>query len=388
MIKREVDIVFFKKKKKEPERLVEETSLVYQYLLEVYEDGEIQNGAFVIPEYQVYIYADILGSDETMAQVVFQIHHETLEDPIIDPVCGLGMTYEECIQDACDNFNRHDLALFICALEKDKTQTIIIKTMENHAFDVYTSKISFHGKREGIMPESFWDMLGDQILKRLGNKRCYWIKIYCAKMGKKSDIEVRINDVLSKELSSQLKDYVKNWDCIDAYHTEKQSFIFYQKEDTYTPPVYAKEQIVEYTKKAIQMYEKCADKEDYKKLRVQLIKLCKDESLGMELFGFIPELYCKHVFSDLECGEQLFLIRKGEATVELYQSQVRSFSYIDETIRKYLKNEEPSQALIEQIAQFSANYRAIQKALDDGDDIKELYTPGIGYFVKENYILR
>ena len=164
--------------------------------------------------------------------------------------------------------------------------------------------------------------------------------------------------------------------------------MFYQKDDTYTPPVFTKEQIVTYTKKAIHMYEKCEDKEEYKKLRVQLIKLCKDESLGMELFGFIPELYCKHVFSDLECGEQLFLIRKGEPTVELYQSQVRSFSYIDETIRKYLKNEEPSQELIEQIAQFSANYRAIQKALDEGDDIKELYTPGIGYFVKENYILR
>ena len=380
--------MFFKKKKKEPENLKEESSLVYQYLSKLYEDGEIQMGAFVIPEHQIYIYADILGGDETMVQIVFQIHHESLEDPIIDPVCGLGMNYEECIKDACDNFNRHDIKLLIGALEKDKTQTVIIKTLENHAFDFYASKVSLHGKREGIMIESFWDMLQEQILKRLGNKHCYWIKIYCAKMGRKSDVEVRINDVLSKELSDLLKDYVNNWDCIDAYHTEKQSFLFYQKDDTYTPPVFTKEQIVTYTKKAIQMYEKCEDKEAYKKLRIQLIKLCKDESMGMELFGFIPELYCKHVFSDLECGEQLFLIRKGEPTVELYQSQVRSFSYIDETIRKYLKNENPSQALIEQIAQFSANYRAIQKALDDGDDIKELYTPGIGYFVKENYILR
>ena len=380
--------MFFKKKKKEPESLIEETSLVYQYLSELYENGQIQNEAFVIPEYQIYIYADVLGGDEMMAQVVFQIHHENLEDPIIDPVCGLGMNYEECIKDACDNFNRHDIKLFIAALEKDKTKTLIIKTLENHAFNFYASKISSHGKREGIMLESFWDMLQNPLLKRLGNKRCYWIKIYCAKMGRKSDIEVRINDVLSKELSNLLKDYVHNWDCIDAYHTEKQSFLFYQKDDTYTPPIFTKEEIVTYTTKAIHMYEKCEDKEAYKKLRMQLIKLCKDESLGMELFGFIPELYCKHVFSDLEYGEQLFLIRTKEPTVELYQSQVRSFSYIDETIRKYLKNEEPSQALIEQIAQFSANYRAIQKALDEGDDIKELYTPGIGYFVKENYILR
>ena len=72
MIKREVDIVFFRKKKKEPENLVEETSLVYQYLSELYEDGQIQNDAFVIPEHQIYIYADVLGGDETMAQVVFK----------------------------------------------------------------------------------------------------------------------------------------------------------------------------------------------------------------------------------------------------------------------------------------------------------------------------
>lgn len=380
--------MFFKKKKKETSSIIEEESLVFQYLKELCGDGEIQHDIFVLPEYQIYIYADVLNVDDNMAQVVFQIHHDELEDPIIDPVCGLGDSETQCLKDACENFYRHDLQMLLKCLDQEQTTQIIGRTQENHAFDFYSSPITAHGKREGNLPDTFWDWLCEGIKKRLGNKRLYWVKVYCAKMGRKSDIEVRINDVLSKELSDQLKDYVNGWDCIDGFHTEKQCFFFYQKDSTYVAPVFTREETINYAKKAIQMFEKCKTKDDYKKLRIQLIKLCKDESLGMELFGFLPELYCKHVFSDLEYGEQLFLIQKGLPTIELYQSQVRSFSYIDDTLRRHLKNEHISQSVIEQIAEFSANYRAVQKAIEEGSEVSELYTPGIGYLVKENYILR
>lgn len=380
--------MFFKKKKKETSSIIEEESLVFQYLKEICGDGTIQNDVFVLSEYQIYVYADVLNVDDNMAQIVFQIHHDELEDPIIDPVCGLGDTEADCLKDACENFYRHDLHMLLRCLNQEQTTQIIGRTQENHAFDFYSSPITAHGKREGMLPDTFWDWLFEGVKKRLGNKRLYWVKVYCAKMGKKSDIEVRINDVLSKELSNLLTDYVNGWDCIDHFHTEKQCFFFYQKDTTYVAPVFSREETMSYAKKAIELFEKCKTKEDYKKLRVQLIKLCKDESLGMELFGFLPELYCKHVFSDLEYGEQLFLIQKGQPTVELYQSQVRSFSYVDETLRRHLKNEHISQKVIEQIAEFSANYRAVQKAIDEGNEVSELYTPGIGYFVKENYILR
>lgn len=386
--KREVMTVFFKKKKKETISLVEEESQVYHYLKQFCEDGQIQGTAFVLPEYQLYIYADVLDSDDSMAQIVFQIHHDELEDAIVDPVCGLGLNEEECVMDACENFYQHDLKPLLSCLTREKTIQIIGRTQENHAFDFYHSELGSHGKREGELPETFWDWIGDGIQKRLGNKRLYWVKVYCAKMGRKNDIEVRINDVLSRELSKLLQDYVNGWDCLDSYHTEKQCFFFYQKDDTYVAPVFSKEETIELTKKAIVMFEKCKTTQDYKNLRVQLCKLCKDDSLGMELFGFIPELYCKHVFSDLEYGEQLFLIQKEKPTQDFYQTQIRSFSYIEETIRRHLKNDHVSQKNIEQIAQFSANYRAVQKAVDEGSEISELFTPGIGYIVKDDYILR
>lgn len=367
---------------------LKEEAFLYEYLKELCHQGEVDIDAFQIEEDQIRVYADVLQSSDTDAQVVFQLHHALLEDTIIDPVYGMGESQEECLRAACKNFYEHDLCLLMQAIHEKAKQQIVAKTQENHAFDCFESAITTVGKREGELPESFYEELKEEIKKRLGNKRSYIVKVYCVKMGNKGDADVRINDVKSKALSAFMKAYVDSWDCIDRMHSEKQTFFFLQKEETYLPPVFTKNQIKQYAKKAIALYEKCDNQEAYKKLRMQLIKLCKDESLGMELFGFIPELYCKHAFSDIAYGEELYLIQKNVPTKTFYQSQVRSFSYIEEVIRLHLKKEEVSSDTIETVVAYSANYRAIQKAIDEGEDVKDLYTPGIGYFVKEDYLLR
>lgn len=379
--------MFFKKKKEIPSLVGDENQL-YQYLQELCEDGEIVHNAFLIQAFQLFVYADVLSCDGHSAQVVFQIHQQELEDPILDPVYGMGDSREACLKDACANFYQHDLSLMIQALQKKSDYQIIARTQENHAFDWYASDITCHGKREGELLESFWPQLEEEIKKRLGNKRLYWVKVYCAKMDHKSEVDVRINDVKSADMGKLLEKYVEQWDCLDGYHTEKQCFYLMQKDNTYIPSIFSKEDIINYTEKAINLFEECKHQDDARKLRVKLIKLCKDDSLGMELFGFLPEIYCKYAFSDIEYGEQLFLIQKGVPTVEMYQSQVRSFSYMDDVVRKHLRKDKVSQKTIEKVVQFSANYRAIQKALDEGKDLQDLYTPGIGYFVRADYILR
>lgn len=379
--------MFFKKKKTIPS-LVGDENQVYSYLKELYPEGDIRETAFVIEGFQIFVYADVLSCDDHASQVVFQIHQQDLEDPIIDPVYGIGNHRNESLQDACINFYHHDLSLLIQALKKEETIQLVARTQENHAFQCYASAITCHGKREGELPETFWDWIEEHVKKRLGNKRLYWIKLYCAKMDGKCEVDVRINDVKSIELGKLLESYVEGWDCLTGYHTEKQCFYFMQKDNTYVPSIFTREDIIEYTKKAIDLFENDKCNEDSRKLRVKLMKLCKDDSLGMELFGFLPEIYCKYTYSDIEYGEQLFLIQKGAPTIEMYQSQVRSFSYMDEVVRKHLLKDKVSTRTIQKVVRFSANYRAIQKALDEGKEAQELFTPGIGYFVREDYILR
>ena len=365
-----------------------EEAYIYQCLQKLCPDGEMQQNAFVINDIQLFIYADIISCDEHAAQVVFQMHQKTLEDPVIDAVYGIGEGIEDCLMDACKNFHHHDISLLRKAFLNTGDLQVVARTQENHAFQCYASTITCHGKREGDLPSSFLDRLLDGIRLRLGNKRLYCVKVYCAKMDRKCEVEVRINDIKSPQLSALLHPYVEEWDCLGGYHSEKQCFYFMQKDDTYIPSIFTKEDIVGFSEKAIALFEDIKDDHDTKKLRMRLMKLCKDDSLGMELYGFIPEIYCKYTYRDIEYGEQLFLIRNDEPALELYQNQVRSFFYIDEVVRRHLIKDKIPTKTIQKVISFSANYRAIHKALDEGKELTQLYTPGIGYLVREDYILR
>lgn len=162
-------------------------------------------------------------------------------------------------------------------------------------------------------------------------------------------------------MSELLLPYAESWDCIGSYHTEKQNFLLIQEERSYEPSDFSREEICQYTKKAIKWYEKCDSKEDHRKLREQLIRLCKDDSLAYEIFSFVPEIYCKYAYPKVEYGTRLFLIQKDQKTRELYQSQLQSFSYIEETVMNHLKKDNVNRSILERVISFSANARAIQK---------------------------
>ena len=110
--------------------------------------------------------------------------------------------------------------------------------------------------------------------------------------------------------------------------------------------------------------------------------------MAYEIFSFVPEIYCKYAYPKVEYGARLFLIQKDQKTRELYQSQLQSFSYIEETVMEHLKRDHVNRSIVENVISFSANARAIQKAMDNGDALDELMIPGIGYYARNDYIMR
>lgn len=385
-------MLFKKKKNREEEfssRTLDYNTLALQILSRLCQDGTLQDDAFVIDDEDIYVYADVISLDNNVAQVVFQMHHPWLEDPVIESVAASGDTREEALDLACENFYDHILSVFLMAIHHPNSyEQVEGFTTERHYFHVYRSKVNGLGKREGIMEGDFWDMLQDKIIARLGNKKAYWIKVFTSKNKNKVLCEVRINGKEASELSESLLAYAESWDCLGTYHTEKQCFLLIQDERSYEESDFAKDEIIEYTKKAIKLFEKCKSSEEHKKIRAQLIKQCKDDSLAYELFAFVPELYCTYAYAEVEFGDKLFLVQKDKKTRKLYQTQLQSFPYIEECIMDHLNNDDVSAETIQRVTAFSANARAIRKAVKEGDNLKDLLIPGIGYFAKADYILR
>ncbi len=379
--------MFFRKKKKNPEEEIDFHALVLKYLDDFCERGQIIGDAFVLEEEDIYVYADVVSAKNNVAQVIFQLHHEWLSEPIIESAAASGATIQEAIALACEDFYQHTLKLYIGALSENGVETVCGFTQFRHYFQVYRNEIHGIGKREGIIEKDYWDLLKNQLIYRLGNKKAYWIKIFTSKNRTDVVCEVRVNGIEDIELSETLLPYAKNWDCIGSYHTEKQNILFIQNEDSYEPSDFTREQICLYTKKAIKWYEKNGEK-DRRGIREQLIKLCKDDSLAYEIYSFVPEIYCKYAYPKVEYGNHLYIIQKDKKTRDAYQSQLQSFSYIEETVMEHLKNNQVHRTVIEGVIYHSANARAIKQALAQGDQIDELMIPGIGYYVKNDYIMR
>lgn len=377
-----------KKHKNTAEESIDFHALVLEQLEHMCEEGQILDDAFVLEAQDIYIYADVISVEHNVAQIVFQLHHEWLDDAILESVAASGSNAQEAVTLACEDFYRHTLQLYLRALQGKAEETVFGFTQLRHYFQVYRNEIHGIGKREGLIEQDFWEMLKQKLQLRLGNKKAYWIKVFASKTRSKVLCEVRINGREDSELSELLLPYAQNWDCIGSYHTEKQNFLLIQEERSYEPSDFTGDNIRQYTRKAIKWYEKCGSKEEHRKLREQLIRLCKDDSLAYEIFSFVPEIYCKYAYPKVEYGSRLFLIQKDQKTRELYQSQLQSFSYIEETVMEHLKKDHVNRSIIENVISFSANARAIQKAMDNGDALYELMIPGIGYYARNDYIMR
>lgn len=389
MIERLMEMLFGKKEKNNVEKNMNYNFLTLEILTRLCPEGVVIDEAFVIEEKDIYIYLDVVLFEQNVAQVIFQLHHAWLDYPIIESIAACGESEEEALGLACENFYHNILTIFIMAVNQTSSSEMVEGfTQERHYFHVYRSKVNGLGKREGIMEGDFWDLLKDEIVKRLGNKKAYWVKVFTSKNKNRVLCEVRINGEEAADLSECLLSYAQNWDCLGTYHTEKQGILLIQDEDSYEESEFTKEDIKEYTYKAIKLFEKCKDHESYKKIRSQLIKICKDDSLAYEIFSFVPEIYCKHAYKSVEFGDKLFMVQKDKGTRELYQSQVQSFRYIEEAVNEHIEESEINRLIIEQVIHYSANARAIEKAVDGGDVLDELCIQGIGYYVKNDYILR
>lgn len=381
-------MLFMKKKKAETEEANDVHTVALQQLQHLCGKGRIFDNAFVIEEEDLCIYADVVSTAHNVAQIVFQLHHAWLEDPIMESIAASGSDPIEAVQLACEDFYRNIMCIYQKAFYEEGEERIVGMTQFRHDFRIYKNQVHGMGKREGIMKQDFWEMLKQDLTLRLGNKKVYWIKVFTSKNSSDVVCEVRINGREDHELSKQLLPYAQSWNSIGNYHTEKQNILLVQEESSFLPSDFTREDICQYTRKAIKWFEKCTSKEDYRKIREQLISTCRDDSLAYEIFSFIPEIYCKYVYSQAEYGSRLYLIQKGKKTKELYQSQLQSYSYVEETVMEHLKKENVDKRAIENVLCYSVHARAIQKAVAQGSAIEELIIPGIGYYVENEYNLR
>lgn len=91
--------MFFKKKRKMKEIASSNNDVQNEGLLEnlvsICGDGVVFQNAFILEDEDIYVYADVLSFQDNVAQIVFQLHHEWLDEPVSEVIAAVGDSKDE-----------------------------------------------------------------------------------------------------------------------------------------------------------------------------------------------------------------------------------------------------------------------------------------------------
>lgn len=199
-----------------------------------------------------------------------------------------------------------------------------------HKWKVYESNVVATGKKdEKRVKSDYWNLLKDDIVKRLGNQKAVCVKIFNSNYESKVTGECRINDVPVPELGEKVGELAKKWEK-EGYKSEKQFFFIIQDKNTVTEYPYAgrageailRSAVAEYLK----VFSQIKSQEEYSNIVETTAAITGDKTLAAECLCFVAEMCAERVFDEVfTLGDSFALCRPDDSTYDTYKCQLSDY---------------------------------------------------------------
>ncbi|WP_315076718.1 DUF6348 family protein [uncultured Clostridium sp.] len=358
---------------------------VIRVLNNVIKDSEIKNENLYIKGIDLTIEAHVSQINKGFIQVIFVLKHKIFDEDLLECVAGVGSNINAAIKHAVSSFSLSSLCGITNALKNEDGHELNIKYYDKiNEFTLYKSCLTAQGTRVDRKEIDYWELLGEEIKKRLGNKRVYYIKIYASKTGNSTNCECRINGIVNSSISEIINEHIRVWKIQESLYSEKQIFILIQEENTYVPYNFSKIHVSHIITRALDLYKECDSVEKYNNLYTQIFNFCADNSLTTELFCFIPEIFCEFIFPEVKYSDQIILL-KGDEKINLFKEQIMSYNLIYDIVEKTIKSGCYENSEIMNIVFKSSLFNAINKALNNGSKMESLCMTSLAFNVRTDY---
>ncbi|NFQ09458.1 DUF6348 family protein [Clostridium sp. CMCC3677] len=358
---------------------------VIRVLNNVIKGSEIKNENLYIKDIELRIEAHVSQINKGFIQVIFVLKHEIFDEDLLECVAGVGSNINSAIEHAVSSFSLSSLCGITHALRNEEGHKLKIKYYDKiNEFTLYKSCLTAQGKKLEGKKIDYWELLGEEIKKRLGNKRVYYIKIYASKTGNSTNCECRINGTVNISISKIINEHIKVWKIEEALYSEKQIFVLIQGKNTYVPYNFTPIHISNITMKALDLYKQCDSAEKYNNLYTQIFNFCADNTLTTELFCFIPEIFCEFIFPEVKYSDEIILL-KGNEKIQLFKEQIMSYNLIYDIIERTIKSGYYENSEIMNIVFKSSLFNAINKALNNGSKMESLCMTSLAFNVRADY---
>jgi len=266
---------------------------------------------------------------------------------------------------------------------------------KTHKWQVYRTDIVGMGKEQAETDcGRYWDLLKDDIIKRLGNQKLCYVKIFGSKMGDNVTGECRIDDIASKELSEKVAQVVSKWD-VEGFVSQKQFFFIRQEEATTLPYPYEGREGYQALKEkvalAAKMFHASNTEELYNTLSARMGEAFGDFTLGQECFAFLPEMCTENAMPEAPFPENLLFIYPDGRREKVYKSQLADYELLRralfEVFGEGTLGQETNDIYREYIGS-SATCGCLSQMKEKGSDIRDAAFAALAFMVNEDFVIR
>lgn len=248
----------------------------------------------------------------------------------------------------------------------------------------------------GADAEFYWNLLKDGIIKRLGNQKLCYVKVYAAKSPENITGECRIDDIKSEELSALVAKAAENWN-VHPFASQKVFFFIRQEEETILPYAYlgreGNELLRSKAQTAVSLFHACKTPEQYNQLPQQLIEALGDATLAKECYSFFPEMCTENAFPQISYSEAVQIVQESGESVICYKNQLADYWQLYAALLSFLEDGvfgDATNEIYQKYISVSASYDVIQQIYEKGGDkaLEHGSLASLSYRVDSNFTIR
>jgi len=290
----------------------------------------VEGNHIFCPDWQMTVTPEIEQVDQRGAVVNFYVSAPQWGKDLFECSAGMGSDTKQALGMACGSF----LFSFmdgIAQMESGQASESLETEFAGkaHRWRVYLSNIVGMGNCPRVdHARMYWDALKEEVVKRLGNQRLCFVKVYASKSGENITAECRVDDIKSEALSNLVEDMVKGWDT--GYFASHKAFFFIrQEEETVLPYPYLGQEgrkvLKEKVRQAAWMFHTSEGQEQYESLPARLKQALGDATLATECYSFLPEICAENAINRITYAETVDILPYGKAPVTCYKSQLADY---------------------------------------------------------------
>ncbi|MCM1487101.1 MAG: DUF6348 family protein [Firmicutes bacterium] len=392
----------FSQKNKEKKYSTIDENNVNDYLLnevfhKMFETKDIVKGdSLYCPKWDVTVKPWASQLTDKSAMVEFNIYSPKWGTELYECSVGMGNDTKTAIAMAGSSF----IFSFMnaVALMEENKDPIHLETEfagKKHRWQAFLGNVVGMGESHSQdSANTYWEELKDGIVKRLGNQKLCYVKVYAANAGGEVTGECRIDDIKSDELSAVVAKMAEKWE-IKQFASIKTFFLIRQEEETVTPYSYWEkdgfDSFKEKVKTAAELFYSCNTDEEFNTLIYRTANAIGDLILAEECYSFLPEICAENAFPEALYSEEIDVQFENQPAASYYKNQLSDYRALQKALFSLFNFGafgDATDEIYKKYIGFSAIYHGVSQLLEKNGNIEGARFTKLIYNVSGNFAIR